>query len=167
MDETWKQERRLVLRLLRYWETLRGDRPCPVAADIDPAALGADWDDCVTIDLRDPAAGPVYRHVGGRLHADAWPSAAGGAVADAPPGSLLRFATSFVGMVVDRQTPVSIGGQYESADSGVMLYRAILMPLSSDGRAIDMLFGGANRRRVELEGTILLDPAAGAASRAE
>ena len=166
MDETWKQERRLVLRLLRYWEMLRGERSCPAAGDIDPAALGTDWDDCVTIDLRDPA-GPVYRHVGGRLHADAWPSAAGSAVADAPPGSLLRVSTSFVAMVKERHAPVSIGGQYDSPDNGVVLYRAILMPLSSDGRAIDMLFGGANRRPVELEGTTVLDPAAGAASRVE
>lgn len=167
MDDTWKAERRLVLRLLRYWEMVRGARSWPAPGDIDPAALAADWDDCMMIDLGDPAAGPVFRHVGARLHADAWPLAAGSAVADAPKGSLLRPATGFVAMVTERKAPVSIGGQYESADNGVVLYRAILMPLSSDGLSIDTVFGGANRRPVDLEGATLLDPAAGAASRAE
>ncbi len=67
MDEVWKTERRLVLRLLGYWQELRGTRNYPSLKDIDPATIAADWPDCVLIERREPVKLSTYRHVGHRL----------------------------------------------------------------------------------------------------
>jgi hypothetical protein len=157
VDDSWKTERRLVLRLLRYWEQLRGARAFPSPADVDPAVIGEDWCDCLTLDVRNPPSESVFGHVGSRLVSREWPSPAGHSAADAPKGSVLRPAVAFIATVLDKRAPVSIGGQYETTDSGLVLYRAILMPLSRDGRVIDGLFGGANWRAVELHGAVVLD----------
>jgi hypothetical protein len=152
MDEAWKTERRLVLRLLGYWQQLRGTRSYPSLTEIDPAIIAADWPDCVLIQRRDPATLSTYRHVGHRLLPPDWASQEGQPISDTPKGTLLQPATAFMSMVLAKEVPISIGGQYDTIGKGPVLYRAILMPLSSDGRTIDGLFGGTNCRPADLQG---------------
>jgi len=48
-------ERRLGLRILRYWQEKRGMRMMPSENDMDPEALGDDWDYCFLLQARDVA----------------------------------------------------------------------------------------------------------------
>jgi hypothetical protein len=164
MDEAWKTERRLVLRLLGYWQQLRGDRSYPALSEIDQAAIAADWPDCVLIERREPNSSSIFRHVGQHLLPPDWASPEGQPMADTPKGTLLQPATAFMAMVLTKEVPVSIGGQYETINKGPVLYRAILMPLSSDGRTIDGLFGGTNCRPADIQGPTVVGGGADAKS---
>jgi hypothetical protein len=164
MDDAWKNERRLVLRLLGYWQQLRGARSYPSIADIDPSVIEADWPDCVLIERREPSNSSLYRHVGHRLLPPDWATQEGHPVADTPKGTLLQPATSFLSMVLAKEVPISIGGQYDTIGKGPVLYRAILMPLSSDGKHIDGLFGGTNCRPADLQGPTIVGGSADATS---
>lgn len=164
MDEAWKTERRLVLRLLGYWQQLRGTRSYPSIADIDPAIIEGDWPDCVLIERREPTTSSLFRHVGHRLLPADWAPQAGQALSETPKGTLLQPATSFMSMVLTKEVPISIGGQYDTIGKGPVLYRAILMPLSTDGKNIDGLFGGTNCRPADLQGPTIVGGSADATS---
>lgn len=164
MDEAWKTERRLVLRLLGYWQVLRGTRHYPSLTDIDPEVIATDWPDCVLIARGEPAKRSTYRHVGHRLLPPDWASPEGHPITETPTGALLQPATAFLSMVLEKEVPISIGGQYETISQGPVLYRAILMPLSTDGRYIDGLFGGTNCRPAALQGPTIVGGGADATS---
>ena len=144
------EERRLVLRLLAYWDDLRGERDYPRADDVDAAVIGDDWAQCFLLRLDGgPVGGGRLLHVGtGFL----------GARADGPPATLdevpghclLYHAAGFAARTLEKGVPVSLGGEAVLAD-GRTLFRSVLLPLSNDGKAIDHLLGAANGRPVEAD----------------
>ncbi|WP_020594325.1 hypothetical protein [Kiloniella laminariae] len=140
-------ERRLVFRLLDYWERQKKERSMPGLEDIKQDDLGDDWDWCFLISLGDEGENPVFVHVGSLI----WPTERGllkgTAVLDCPEPSLIKQATAFMPRVLKLGVPVSIGGECEDGGDK-LLYRSTLMPLSSDDVFVDGLFGGANCRKV-------------------
>lgn len=154
------EERRLVLRLMAYWDDLRGDRAFPSATEIDPAAVGDDWPFCCVLALAEPLEASTFEHVGPEL------LGAGGAAADGlrldavPEDVLLRPALGYLTRVLRKRVPMSLGGEARLA-AGPALYRSILLPLSDDGEAIDRVLGAANARLVAAEEPS--GPAAGSA----
>ena len=140
-----EQERRLVLRVLRRWEELRGVRSFPVREEIGSAVMGNDWPCCLVLDL-DSAGGPQFVHVGDALEATAWNPPVR-TLSECPDGTLLKMATAFYPRVVDKRIPISIGasGQHHGR---TILFRAILLPLSHDSVRIDALLGAANFREM-------------------
>ena len=140
-------ERRLVLRLLAYWDDLRGARDYPRVDDLDVEAIGDDWAHCFLLKL---AAGPIGEsrvlHVGAGLQGDL-PDASPATLAEVPETALLHHAAGFAVRTLEKGVPVSLGGEAALVD-GNALYRSVLLPLSNDGLAIDHLLGGANSRPV-------------------
>ncbi len=53
MQFTSPAERRITVRMLSYWERLRGDRPMPAEENIDPDDLDDLWDCCFLIHVKD------------------------------------------------------------------------------------------------------------------
>ncbi|WP_282609564.1 hypothetical protein [Pelagibius sp. Alg239-R121] len=140
-------ERRLVLRVLEYWQALRGDRDFPAAAAFDDRVLGDDWAWSLVIGL---GAGPdnaEFKHVGDNLRTPDWSAGADLLVKDCPRPSLLGAAVEYMPRVLDRQVPISIGSELNVAGT-MILYRSILLPLSNDGTVIDGLLGAANFRPI-------------------
>lgn len=140
-------ERRLVLRIHEYWQELRGDDDFPAAASFDERVLGEDWPWCLIIGLENSADDAVFRHVGSHLWNPDWGSREGQLVKDCPNPSLLAAAVNYIPRVLDRQVPISIGGELAVTDMSI-LYRSILLPLSSNGSQIDGLLGAANFRPI-------------------
>lgn len=138
-----EQERRLVLRVLRRWEELRGARSFPAREEIVSSTMGDDWPCCFLLDL-DGEGGPQFLHVGDALEALAWNPPVR-KLAECPDGTLLKMAAAFFPRVIDKRIPISIGasGQHNSR---TILFRAILLPLSHDSVRIDALLGAANFR---------------------
>lgn len=141
------QERRLVLRLMAYWDDLRGDREFPRCDEIDPEAIGDDWPACCLIRVAEPLSRSAIVYAGGDVLPDGLPKAESSTVADLPAEVLLHHALSFLDRALDKQVPISLGGE-AALPSGALLYRSILLPLSDDGRTIDHLLGAANWRPV-------------------
>jgi hypothetical protein len=145
-----ERERRLVLRVLRRWEELRGVRSFPVREEIDPDAMGEDWPCCLLLDL-DGEGGPQFLHVGDALEATGWNPPVR-KLSECPDGTLLKMATAFFPRIIDKRIPISIGasGQHNGR---TILFRAILLPLSHDSVRIDALLGAANFRETVGDGT--------------
>jgi hypothetical protein len=138
-----EQERRLVLRVLRRWEELRGVRSFPVREEIVSGTMGDDWPCCFLLDL-DGAGGPEFHHVGDALEASSWNPPVR-KLSECPDGTLLKMATAFHPRIIDKRIPISIGasGQHNGR---TILFRAIMLPLSHDSVRIDALLGAANFR---------------------
>lgn len=140
------EERRLVLRLMAYWDDLRAERDFPSFGEVDPAVIGEDWPHCYTLTVKHPPIASQFHHLGG-IYRPGLPDRGVETLADCPHGTLLHAATHYIDRVLHKRVPVSLGGHaHLGADS--VLYRSILLPLSSDGETIDHLLGGANYRIV-------------------
>ncbi|MEX2009316.1 MAG: hypothetical protein WEC41_03905 [Dongiaceae bacterium] len=136
-----------MLRLLAYWDHMRGERRLPAAEDIDVSVIGDDWPWCA---LLDAAADPgQYRfiYVGEHLRPADWVDGGSRSLADCPEGTLIRQATCYVERVRDKRAPVSVSGRF-AAGERAFLYRSIILPLSADGVVIDSLLAGANFREI-------------------
>ena len=140
------EERRLVLRLMAYWDDLRDTRDFPSFAEIDPATIGDDWTHCFTLAVAQPVSGSAFHHLG-EIYRPGLPDAGVATLADCPQDTLLHAATHYIDRVLQKKVPVSMGGQTHLGADAV-LYRSILLPLSNDGYTIDYLLGGANFRVV-------------------
>lgn len=140
------EERRLVLRLMAYWDDLRDERDFPSFAEIDPAIIGDDWSHCFTLAVAQPPTASVFHHLG-EIYRPDLPPAGVPTLGDCPQGTLLNASTHYLERVLQKKVPVSLGGHaHLGADS--ILYRSILLPLSNDGHTIDSILGGANFRVV-------------------
>lgn len=140
------QERRLVLRLMAYWDDLRGDREFPRPDEVDPEAIGDDWPNCYLLKLADPVADSRFRHVGAALAAQA-DMGEGMSLGACPRNTLLYNALGYLSRTLEKGVPMSMGGKCE-VGGGALLYRSIILPLSNDGQRIDHVLGGANGRPV-------------------
>ncbi len=138
------QERRLVLRLMAYWDDLRGERGFPPVREIEPATVGDDWPHCVVIEVGEPLAASAFVHIGAALDPQL-PEGEKRALESLPADSLLYHATAYLDRVLKKRVPMSLGGKAMVAGNSV-LYRSILLPLSNDGRKIDHVLGAANCR---------------------
>ena len=53
-----------------------------------------------------------------------------------------------IGKVIEKQVPISRGGEFLKPDGIKVLYRAIILPMSDDGATISGLLGAANCREL-------------------
>jgi hypothetical protein len=140
------EERRLVLRLMAYWDDLRDERDFPTFDEIDPRVIGDDWTHCATLAVREPSSESQFMHLG-EIYRPGLPDAGVTRLADCPHGTLLQASTNYIDRVLQKKVPVSLGGHAHLGGDSV-LYRSILLPLSRDGETIDHVLGGANFRIV-------------------
>jgi hypothetical protein len=149
-------ERRAVLRVLQHWRTIRGERDFPAREDIDPAAIAFDWKNCFVVDLLGRRGVPSFAYIGETLRIPAWGDGVDARVTDCPPGTVLSVATGELEKVVAGRVPVTQSGSAVHIGRPV-LFRSILMPLSSDGERIDALLGTANFRRVDQNRLVVVE----------
>jgi hypothetical protein len=139
------RERRLVLRLLSYWRDVCGDNDMPLPKDIDGSAIPDMWDYSFIINI-DGDEGASFESVGDWHVEFHGKPVVGVSVGDVGDNTILGHSTSYLDEVVKRQIPVTYGGEFIDADGNEILYRSILLPLSSDGVNVDAVLGGANCR---------------------
>ena len=143
MTDLPREERRLILRVRERWERAGGERAFPRACEMTPALFADDWPHCYLLDVRDQRD-PSFSYIGSAF------AFAGRRFSECPLGTLLRSAAGSFPQAIARRVPVVFMGSGRSGDYPVLL-RAILLPLSSDGVAIDALLGAANCRLLARE----------------
>jgi hypothetical protein len=141
------RDKRLTMRALHHWRDILGSRAFPRSADVDAAALGDDWRNCLLIGLTTPLERSQFRHVGCNLCPAPGIDFAGRPLAECREHTVLREATSYISRVLERRVPIGVGGSIAQGDRA-FLYRSILMPLSDDAGAVDAIFGAASFREV-------------------
>ncbi len=142
-------ERRLSIRLLRYWQEKRGVRAMPVEQDIDPDVLAEDWDYCFLLQSRDVANVQDYNftYLGQqilRAYADR-------GFDDANPfivGPNAFVLSRHFAQVIEAKAPVFDEGEFMRADRKLVLYRQVLLPLGTEEKGVEAIFGGMNYRIV-------------------
>jgi len=134
------------MRVLGHWREICGDREFPARAEVTAERLGADWSHCLLIAVEIEPERSSFLYVGSALVPEG-PSLVGSPVAACSRETILGLATAYLGTVLQRRVPVSMSGAGAHLGAPI-LYRSILLPLSSDGHQIDGLLGAANFRLV-------------------
>ena len=129
------QDRRLIVRVLRTWNRI-AEAGFPRRAQIDPAAFGADWAQCAMIDIDRPLERSRFSYVGNALRDPRCTIFDRQCVSDCLEDSLLELVARHLPKAVDKGEPVSCAGAASHEDLDI-LYRAIILPLSEDGRHVD------------------------------
>lgn len=152
-DSSNPKERRLVLRLLRLWRDLCGERDLPEAGDLDGTAAEDMWPYCFVVSVAGNK--PRFTYFG-EWHAKFYGvDMTGRPLSDLAPETLAHCATLYLPEVLQRRVPITYGGALEEAGGRKLLYRSILLPMTDEhGDKIDAAFGGANCRIIR-EGNVV------------
>lgn len=133
-------ERRLHMQAHNYWATLPRVGGIPLWSDFDPMMIDDRCTQSFVIDLEKDGL-PHLRLIGAALQVEGGVESDVIGLADAPPGSLLMRISSYLPELLSRAVPLSVEAPYETAAGNPGIYRALLMPFTSDGAGIDVVFG--------------------------
>lgn len=138
-------ERRLTLRLLRYWQEKRGMHTMPIEADIDPDTLGDDWHYCFLLQARDVTNVQDYNftYLGSKI-LEAYADGAMDAHNECMIGPNAYRLSSHFTKVIESEAPILDEGEFLNLHNRQVHYRQILLPLGTDGKSVEAIFGGMN-----------------------
>jgi hypothetical protein len=127
-------ERRLIVRLLGYWEDLCNGQPMMAESKLNTADLQDVWEDCFLIRISDPAV-PSFEvvHRGANLHAS-WPAAS----------DLVAKVRS----VIAKRSQVMEDEQLFDEVGTIVKYRQCLLPLGENGQ-VTAILGGARFKKFD------------------
>lgn len=143
-------ERRLTLRLLRYWKDLCGIRAMPEEPEIDPDVLGQDWPYCFLLQSRDVANIQDYNftYLGERILNAYFDKQMDEHNEFLIGPNAYRLGSHFT-QVIKTGAPVIDEGEFETLHGRRVLYRQVLLPVGNETKGVEAIFGGMNYKIVE------------------
>lgn len=150
-------ERRLSVRLLDYWNELRGDRRYPSPDNIQFEEVPELAEFGFTMSIGEGGASPQIHYLGSELKAHINMFHAGGTAQDPDNKALslaLNDAIRRYAEVTERQGPVAFESDSFDVPGTQFAYRAIMLPFSRDNERIDFVLG-AIRYKEKLSGATL------------
>ena len=143
-------ERRLTLRLLRYWHELRGIRAMPEENDIDPDEIGEDWGFCFLLQSRDIANIQDYNftYLGDHIRRAYFDGAIDVHNEFLVGPNAYRLGNHF-SRVIETAAPVIDEGEFITLHGRRVLYRQALLPLGNENKGVEAIFGGMNYKIAE------------------
>ncbi len=143
-------ERRLTLRLLRYWQELRGIRNLPEEPEIDPDALGDDWGFCFLLQSRDVANIQDYNftYLGENILGAYFDREIDEHNEFLVGPNAYRLGTHF-SRVLETRAPVIDEGEFLTLHARRVLFRQVLLPLGTEEKGVESIFGAMNYKIVE------------------
>ena len=138
-------ERRLGLRLLRYWQEKRGTRSYPTETEIDPEELGEDWDFCFLLQSRDVANVQDYNftYLGQKIMRAYFDKSIDEHNQFMVGPNAYRLSNYF-SKVLATEMPVLDDGEFATLQGHRVLFRQVLLPLGAPGKGVEAIFGGMN-----------------------
>ncbi len=136
-----RDERRMQVRAYNHWLSQIGDGELPAIEDLRPETLGDLGPNGVLIDLTLGIQRPAIIFLGDHLAAECGDEREIFALGDVPSRSLLGQMTEHCLEVVAHHAPVGFDAEFVDQQGQTILYRSILLPYSSDGKAVDFIFG--------------------------
>jgi hypothetical protein len=131
----------LLKRLYAYWETCRGSRPMPGRADIDPIEMQFILGNLFLVDvLREPLRFRMRLH-GTELARRAGQDLTGKILDTLPQTDFRRHTQRAFTAVVESATP-RWTLQNRVIENRTFHYESLILPLSKDGVAVEMLLIG-------------------------
>jgi hypothetical protein len=142
-------ERRLHVRAYNYWVSLLEGRDFPSIEDLEPGDLEDFSSHSVLLDFTCGGDNPAIPYIGAEIRDECGLSDDTRTIADVPSRSLLSRLTDHYMQIIANRAPVGFEAEFENQRDETICYRGILMPFSSDGDAIDFIYGVINWKRVE------------------
>ncbi|WP_425423966.1 PAS domain-containing protein [Sphingomonas taxi] len=143
MFELGGDERRMHVRAYNHWVSLLRGRPYPEIGDLDPAHIDF-GPHSVLIDFTGGIDDPTIAFLGERLRRECGLESDIVRIADVPGRSLLSRLTDHYLQIIANRAPIGFEAEFVGIRGRTTLYRGILMPFSSDGEAIDFIYGVIN-----------------------
>ena len=137
-------ERRMHVRAYNHWVSLLDGRPYPLIDDLDPANIEDFGPNSVLLDFSAGADDPEVCFLGRALRAECGLDSNIRRISEVPARSLLSRLTDHYLQIIANSAPIGFEAEYVNRRGDNTLYRGILMPLSSDGEAIDFIYGVIN-----------------------
>lgn len=137
-------ERRMHVRAYNYWVSLLDGRPYPSIRDVDPQTIGDFGPHSVLLDFSRNPEDPDIAFLGRALRVECGLDHSIGRISEVPGRSLLSRLTDHYLQIIANRAPIGFEAEFVGIRGHNTLYRGILMPLSSDGEAIDFIYGVIN-----------------------
>lgn len=145
-----QDERRMQVRAYNHWAGLLGKGNFPDIADLAPETLDDFGPYGVLLHFGGKRGidDPAIRFLGEKLAEECAEEFSGDAhfkrLSDVPGRSLLSRITDHYLQILANQAPIGFEAEFTNQRGANVLYRGILLPWSSDGEAIDYVFGVIN-----------------------
>ena len=143
-----QDERRMQVRAYNHWAGLLGDAAFPSIEDLDPASLDDFGPFSVLLDFSTGVEDPAVQYLGAKLAEECSAQESIERLSDVPSRSLLSRITDHYMQILANQAPIGFEAEFVNIRGNTALYRGILLPYSSDGEAIDFIYGVINWKEV-------------------
>jgi len=140
-------ERRLTDRMTAKWSAITNGTRMPRPCEITPEAFGDDWKLCVFVELDPVLWRSRLTYVGESLRNRDRTRGTPQVLNDYHESSLVRLTAAKIPMTIVKRCPIVFGGVAPHG-AKVMLYRAILLPVSADNDRVDHVLGAVNYRDI-------------------
>lgn len=151
-------ERRMHVRAYNHWVSLLKGRAYPGIEDLDPASIVDFGPHSVLIDFSAGIEDPTIAYLGRSLREECGLETSITRIAEVPGRSLLSRLTDHYLQIIANRAPIGFEAEFVGTRGRTTLYRGILMPFSSDGDAIDFIYGVINwKEMVDAETQATLD----------
>jgi hypothetical protein len=135
-------ERRMQVRAYNYWASLLGNRVYPSVEDLDLG--GADFGThSVLLDFTAGIENPAIAFLGDRLRGESGVDDVH-YISQIPGRSLLSRLTDHYLQIIANRAPIGFEAEFVNDRGATVMYRGILLPLSSDDDTIDFIMGVIN-----------------------
>ena len=135
------RERRMHVRAYEYWVSLLRNGAIPSIQDLDPASIADFSSNSALLDFSRSIEDPTVAFLGRALREECGMLHGIRTVADVPRGSLLSRLTDHYLQILANKAPVGFEAEFINHKGLPTMYRGILMPFSSNGEAIDYVYG--------------------------
>jgi hypothetical protein len=147
-------ERRMHVRAYNYWVSLLEGRPYPSIRDVNPHDLADFGPNSVLLDFSKSEHDPEITFLGGALRAECGLDTDIQTIGQVPGRSLLSRLTDHYLQIIANCAPIGFEAEFVNQRGHNILYRGILMPLSSNGEAIDFIYGVINWKEMADSATL-------------
>jgi hypothetical protein len=155
-----QDERRMHVRAYNYWAGLLRGREFPSVSDLEPENLDDFGPHSVLLDFTRDKENPRVRFIGKALREECGLTVSDVLLDQIPSRSLVSRLTDHFFEIIANRAPIGFEAEFVSQRGNNTMYRGILMPLSSDGRAIDYIYGVINWKELadpEFEAQLALE----------
>lgn len=141
-----QDERRMQVRAYNFWAGLLGEDEFPEIRRLDPDGHPDFGPHSVLLDLSQSQDDPRIVHLGEELSRACGCTLGHGssALSDVPGNSLLTRITDHYCELLANRAPIGFEAEFASGPDRLAIYRGILLPFSSNGNAIDHVYGVLN-----------------------
>ena len=141
-------ERRMHVRAYNYWVALLDGRDFPSIEDLDSSDVEDFAGNSVLLDFTCGRDNPAIPYIGAAIREECGLDDDARTISDVPSRSLLSRLTDHYMQIIANRAPIGFEAEFLNQRGENICYRGILMPFSSDGEAIDFIYGVINWKTV-------------------